>query len=135
MASLLSNLVDNIAEGIHKIKGKYGHGNKKCKTCGIKYKDCVYCLKYTNKSYQKKFDENVKKRFASTYKFSNHDINKLLHILLLQKDLCPYEYADDWEKLMKHHNLRMKIFYSHINMEDISDADYMHEKEFTSILK
>ena len=81
MASSLLNLVDNIAEGIHKIKGKYGHDNKKCKTSGIKYKDCVYCLKYTNKSYQKKFDKNVKKRFASTYKFSNHDINKFILLL------------------------------------------------------
>ena len=25
-----------------------GHDNKKCKTCGIKYKDCEGCLKYNN---------------------------------------------------------------------------------------
>ena len=29
MASSLSNLVDNLAEEIHKIKCKYGHDNKK----------------------------------------------------------------------------------------------------------
>ena len=40
MASLLSNLVGNLAEGVHKIKCKHGHDNKKCETCGIKYKDC-----------------------------------------------------------------------------------------------
>ena len=28
MASSLSNLVDNCAEGFHKIKCKYGHGQK-----------------------------------------------------------------------------------------------------------
>ena len=38
MASSLSNLVHNLAEGIHKIKCKYGHYN--IKTCGIKYKYC-----------------------------------------------------------------------------------------------
>ena len=47
MASSLSNLVDNLAEKIHKIKRKYGH-NKKHETCGIKYKDCECCLEYTN---------------------------------------------------------------------------------------
>ena len=36
MASLLSNLDNNVAEGIHKLKRKYGHYNKKCETYGIK---------------------------------------------------------------------------------------------------
>ena len=30
MASLLSNLVDNLAEGTYKIKCRNGHENKKC---------------------------------------------------------------------------------------------------------
>ena len=32
MASLLSNLVNNLSEGIHKPKCKYGQDNKKCET-------------------------------------------------------------------------------------------------------
>ena len=40
MASSLLNLVDNFCEGIYKIKCKNEHSNKKCQTCGIKYKDC-----------------------------------------------------------------------------------------------
>ena len=36
MASSLSNLVNNLPEGIHKIKCKHGHYNKKCETCRIK---------------------------------------------------------------------------------------------------
>ena len=44
MASFLSNLVNNLAEGIHKVKCKYGHDNKKLETCGIKYKDCKCVL-------------------------------------------------------------------------------------------
>ena len=34
----LSNLVNNLSEGLHKIKCKLGHGSKKCETSGIKYK-------------------------------------------------------------------------------------------------
>ena len=31
MASLISNLVNNLTEGIHNIKCKYGHGDKNVK--------------------------------------------------------------------------------------------------------
>ena len=40
MASSLLTLVNNLAEGIHKIKCKYRHDDKKCETCINKYKDC-----------------------------------------------------------------------------------------------
>ena len=30
MASLLSSLVNNLAEGLNEITYKYGHGNQKC---------------------------------------------------------------------------------------------------------
>ena len=46
MASSLSNLVNNLAEGTHKIKCKYKHENKKFEECGIKYKNCeCYLIK------------------------------------------------------------------------------------------
>ena len=35
MASSLSNLLNNLAEGIPKSKCKYGHDDKKCETCRI----------------------------------------------------------------------------------------------------
>ena len=102
MASLLSNLVNNLAQEIHKIKCKCGHDNKKCETCGIKYNDCKCCLEYTifkddlveckflccNRTYQKTFDGNLKKRYFNTYTFSSRDINKF--ILLLRKGAYPY---------------------------------------------
>ena len=47
LVSLLSNLVDNLAEGIHKIKCKYGH-HKKWETGEIKYTDCECFREYRN---------------------------------------------------------------------------------------
>ena len=48
MTSSLSNLVNKLFEGIHRIKCKFGHNNKKSETCGIKYKYCERFLEYTN---------------------------------------------------------------------------------------
>ena len=48
MASSLSNLVNNLSEGIHRIKCKYGHDDKKCEICGIKHKYCNCFLEYGN---------------------------------------------------------------------------------------
>ena len=69
MASLLSNLVNNLAEGIHKIK---------CKGCNcfFEYKSVSdRLIKHTylscNKTFLNKIDEKLKKRFSNTFKFSN----------------------------------------------------------------
>ena len=86
----------------------------------IEYR-CLCC----NKSYQHKFDKKLKERFFNTYKFSNHD-NKF--ILLLRKGVYPYEYMDDWGKFNETLLPEKEDFYSHLNMEDITDADYAHAK-------
>ena len=46
MASSLPNIANNLSEGIHKIKCKYGHDDKKYETCVFKYKYCDCFLKY-----------------------------------------------------------------------------------------
>ena len=38
MVISLSNLVNYLSEGIHRIKCKFGHNDKKFETCKIKYK-------------------------------------------------------------------------------------------------
>ena len=35
---------------------------------------------------------------------------------------------DDWEKFNETSLLEKKDFYSHLNMQDITDADYAHTK-------
>ena len=80
-----------------------------------------------NKNYQHEFHEKIKEQFFNTYKFSTHDNNTF--ILLFQKGVYPYEYIDDWEKFNQTSLLEKEDFCSHLNMEDITDADYMHKKK------
>ena len=124
MATSLSNLVDNLAERFHKTK---------CKDCDcfleyesvkgnlIKYK-CFSCNKY----YSNKIYEKLKKRFRNTFKFSNNYINKF--ILLSCNDVYPYEYMDDWEKFNETKLPEKGEFCGTLNMEDITDAVYVHGK-------
>ena len=79
MESSLSNLDDDLAEGIHEIE---------CKDCDcfLEYESvkdklirCLYC----DKDYSNNVDENLKKRCNNTFKFSDNGINKF--ILLLRK--------------------------------------------------
>ena len=78
MASSLSNHLNNLSEGIHRIKCKYGHDDIKCETCRNKYKYCNCFLELmnfkdnsieykclcSNKNYQQKFDEKLKERLV-----------------------------------------------------------------------
>ena len=70
------------------------------------------------------FDEQLKKRIFSTYKFSNHNINKFT--LLLR--VYPYEYMDDYEKFSETSLPVKEDFYNHLNIEDIAEADNTHTK-------
>ena len=44
----------------------------------------------------------------------------------MRKGVYPYEYMDDWEKLNETSLSEKEDIYSHLNMEDITDAEYMH---------
>ena len=43
-----SILVNNLSEGLPRIKCKSEHEDKRCETYGIKYKYCDFFLEYTN---------------------------------------------------------------------------------------
>ena len=108
MASSLSNLANNLSEGIHRIKCKFGHDDKNC----VRHVELniATVLEYTNledvlieckclccnKNYQNKFEEKLKEQFFNTYTISNFGNNKF--ILLLQQGVHPYEYMDNWGK-------------------------------------
>ena len=123
MTTSLSKLLDSLTEWIHKIK---------CKDCScfleyesvkdnlIKYE----CLSY-NKEYWNKLNEKSKKKFKNALKFSNNDINKFI---LLLKGVYPYEYMDDCKKFNQTTLPEKEKFYSTLRMEDITEANYKHEK-------
>ena len=48
MASSISNLIDNVPEGNHRVICRHRHDNKNCETFGIKYNYCECCLEYVN---------------------------------------------------------------------------------------
>ena len=102
----------------------------KCKDCDclLEYESAKgnlikYKYLYCNKDYSKKLDEKLKKRLKNTFKFSNNDINKFILLYM-----STYEYIDDWEKFNETILPEKEKIYSNLNMEDITDADYMHAK-------
>ena len=125
LSTSLSNLVSNLSEGVH---------NDRCI-------DCKSCLDYMTtkdeqlifrcfrckKNYEKNFNKELIERFANTYEFCNGDLNKF--ILLLRKGVYPYEYVDSWQRFDETSLPDKEAFYSNLNMEDITDVDYMHVKK------
>ena len=55
--------------------------------------------------------------------------------MLLRKGTYPYEYMDDCEKISETSLPEKKDFYSHLNMEEITDQDYKHAKRFCKDFK
>ena len=67
----------------------------------------------------------MKKRFKNTFEFSNIGINKL--IFLLRKGGCLSLYG--WMGNVKWNIIATEEFYGNLNMEDITDTNYMHAKK------
>ena len=91
--------------------------------------ECYNC----KQRYRKKFNKERIKRFSSTYEFCNNDLNKC--VLLLRKEVYPYEYADTWERFNEISLPSREDFYSNLNMEDISDIDYRHTNNVFEVFK
>ena len=129
MSSSLSNLVDNLSEGLHSDRCTY------CKSCldYMTIKDdqqgctqlifrCFEC----KKNHKKDFNKELNKGFANIYEFFNEDINKF--IFLLRKSVYPYEYMDRLEKFDETSLPDKETFYGSLNMEIITNVDHRHAK-------
>ena len=81
-----------------------------------KLKKWFYKYLYCNRNYQKKF-ENLKKQFANTYNCSNLGNKKF--IFVIRRCVPIWIHGKFNEALPEKEN-----FYSHLNMEDITDVDY-----------
>ena len=77
-------------------------------------------------NYEKIFNKDLIQRFANTYEFCNGDLNKF--ILLLRKDVYPYEYMDSWQRFDETSLPDKEDFHGNLNMEDITGVDYRHKK-------
>ena len=120
VATSLSKLVDNLTEDIH---------GDKCVDCNLdlsymKLIDEALIFRCFNckKDYKKEINKELIKRFASTYKFCNNDLNKV--VMLLRKGVYPYEYMDGWDKFKETSIPSKESFYSNLTMENISETDY-----------
>ena len=54
---------------------------------------------------------------------------------MLGKGVYRYDYIDNWEKFNETLLPEKEDFYSHLNMEDVTDADYTHTKRVCKDLK
>ena len=81
----------------------------------------------------KKIIEGLIKKFPSIYQFCNGHLNKF--ILLLRKGVYPQEYMDSWEKFDETTLPPEEVFYSNLNLEDISDEDLRTTKKYGKYLK
>ena len=48
--------------------------------------------------------------------------------MLLGQGVYLYEYIDEWQKFNETSPPEKEEFYSNLNIQDITDADYMHAK-------
>ena len=140
MSDLLSNLVNNTSGIFNSIE---------CKPCIEKIKmnsECCYVrlknnrLIYKCKKCKRPMEEQWKRpsnklfeKFPSIYQFCEGDLNRF--VLSLRKGVFPYEYMDSWEKFHETALQPKKDFYSNLNLENISDEDYIHAQKVWDVFK
>ena len=124
MSSSLSNLVDNLSEGLH--NDKYTDCKSYRDYMSIKDDQLIFSCFHCKKNLKKDFNKELIKRFANIYEFCNRYIN--IFVLLLRKGVDPYEYMDSWERFHEALLRKTKDFYSSLNMENITSIDYRHAK-------
>ena len=114
MSTSLSELVDNMSENFNSVECRSCTENNRCEEC-------------------KKLIEGLIKKFPSIYQFCNGYLNKF--ILLLQKGVYPYKYMDSWEKFDETTLPPKEAFFSNINLEDISDENYVHAQKVWDVFE
>ena len=135
MQNKLPDLLENLSE----------INNKDCKTCmerkniksecdfiGFKNNRLNYRCKECKGTSTKSINGLIEK-FPSLYQFCNGDLNKF--VLLLRKGVYPYEYMDSWERFNETSLPPKKSFYSELNLEDISDKDYLHAQKVWDVFE
>ena len=104
--------------------------------------------KYVDKNGEEKFKE-IELRFIDSFKFMSSSLDSLVNNLakgnhkfwgfekfsnnqselLIKKGIYPYEYMDSWNKFNDIEFPNKDMFYSKLNMSDVSDKDYGHAQK------
>ena len=129
MQSKLSDLADNLSEINNKDCKKCMERNKirsECEFIGLKDNRLKYKCKECGDISAKTIDELIEK-FPRIYKFCDGNFNKF--VLLLRKGVYPYEYMGSWERFNETSLPPKESFYSELNLEDLSDKDYLHAQK------
>ena len=135
MSTSLSSLVDNLSE-IYKKECKGSAEKRKIKSAynfiRLKNNKLNYECKECEKIWLKPVNGLIKK-FTNIHQVCNGDINQF--ILLLKKGVYPYEYMDSWERFNETSLPEKKAFYSELNLEDVTDKDYVQAQKLFKELK
>ena len=131
MTNSLSDLVDSLSNGLH---------SKECLDCKL---DLEYMITKDDilifgsfkctKNYEIDFDKELTNNFSSVYYFCKGDINKF--ILLLRKDVYPYEYMDSWNRFNETSLPDKKDFYSCLNIKFLKILIKHMQREYLKNLK
>ena len=95
--------------------------------------ECKSCIENNRCEQCKKLIERLIKKFPSAYQFCNGNLNKF--VLLLRKGVYPYEYMDSWEKTDGTALPPKEDFYSNLDLEDVSDEDYVDAKKLWDVFE
>ena len=55
--------------------------------------------------------------------------------MLLRNGVYPYEYMDSWERFNEASLPYKESFYSNLNLESITDEDYLHAQKVWEVFK
>ena len=124
MSSSLSNLVDNLCEGLH--CDKWIDCKSYLDYMSVKDDQLIFRCFNCKNNYNIDFNKELIKRFTNICEFCNEGINKF--ILLLRKDVYSYEYMDSWEIFDETLFPIEESFYCSLYMEGITDVDHRHAK-------
>ena len=136
MSTSLSELVDNTSGIFNSIECKSCIEkikiNSECCFVGLKNNRLTYRCKECKEEWKRPIEGLIEK-FPSIYQFCNGNLNKF--VLLLRKGVYPYEDMDSWEKFDETALPDKKAFYSKLNLEDISDEDYVHTQKVWDVFE
>ena len=134
MPDSLSNLADNTSGIFNSIECKSCIEkikiNSECCYVGLKNNRLIYECKKCKKEWERSLNKLIES-FPSIYQFCNGHLNEF--VISIRKGVFPYEYMDSREKFNETALSPKKDFYSNLNLENISDEDYVHAQKVWNV--